>query len=216
MGTKQLTLLIGLIVLAVASLSHAAAPVEVVALFKDRAVIRTSEGRVMLKVGNTSKFGVSLISADPHVAKVRYKGKVYELGLSTRVSGGFEEPETQSVRMNEDALGQYRMRGSIDGTFVNFLVDTGASVVAMSERHARMVNLDYRRAQKGTVQTAQGVARAYFLRLSEVTLGSITVNGVQATVIEGGYPTDVLLGMSFLNKLNMQNNDGVLVLSARR
>mgnify|MGYP001233454319 CR=1 FL=1 len=216
MGTKQLTLLIGLIVLAVASLSHAAAPVEVVALFKDRAVIRTSEGRVMLKVGNTSKFGVSLISADPHVAKVRYKGEVYELGLSTRVSGGFEEPETQSVRMNEDALGQYRMRGSIDGTFVNFLVDTGASVVAMSERHARMVNLDYRRAQKGTVQTAQGVARAYFLRLSEVTLGSITVNGVQATVIEGGYPTDVLLGMSFLNKLNMQNNDGVLVLSARR
>ncbi len=216
MGTKQLTLLIGSIVLAVASLSHAAAPVEVVALFKDRAVIRTSEGRVMLKVGNTSKFGVSLISADPHVAKVRYKGEVYELGLSTRVSGGFEEPETQSVRMNEDALGQYRMRGSIDGTFVNFLVDTGASVVAMSERHARMVNLDYRRAQKGTVQTAQGVARAYFLRLSEVTLGSITVNGVQATVIEGGYPTDVLLGMSFLNKLNMQNNDGVLVLSARR
>ena len=216
MGTKQLTLLIGLIVLAVASLSHAAAPVEVVALFKDRAVIRTSEGRVMLKVGNTSKFGVSLISADPHVAKVRYKGEVYELGLSTRVSGGFEEPETQSVRINEDALGQYRMRGSIDGTFVNFLVDTGASVVAMSERHARMVNLDYRRAQKGTVQTAQGVARAYFLRLSEVTLGSITVNGVQATVIEGGYPTDVLLGMSFLNKLNMQNNDGVLVLSARR
>ena len=216
MGTKQLTLLIGSIVLAVASLSHAAAPVEVVALFKDRAVIRTSEGRVMLKVGNTSKFGVSLISADPHVAKVRYKGEVYELGLSTRVSGGFEEPETQSVRINEDALGQYRMRGSIDGTFVNFLVDTGASVVAMSERHARMVNLDYRRAQKGTVQTAQGVARAYFLRLSEVTLGSITVNGVQATVIEGGYPTDVLLGMSFLNKLNMQNNDGVLVLSARR
>jgi aspartyl protease family protein len=215
-GTKQLTLLVGLIVLAVASLSHAAAPVEVVALFKDRAVIRTSEGQVMLKVGNTSKFGVSLISADPHVAKVRYKGEVYELGLSTRVSGAFEGPETQSVRMNEDALGQYRMRGSIDGTFVNFLVDTGASVVAMSERHARMVNLDYRRAQKGTVQTAQGVARAYFLRLSEVTLGSITVNGVQATVIEGAYPTDVLLGMSFLNKLKMQNNDGVLVLSVRR
>ncbi|NKC00209.1 MAG: TIGR02281 family clan AA aspartic protease [Pseudomonadales bacterium] len=215
MSTNTLKSFIGLTILAVSSFAHAMAPVEVVALFKDRAVIRSSEGQAMLRVGETSKFGAYLISADPHTAKVRYKGELYNVGLSTRVSGGFVEPEIQSVRLNEDSMGQYRMRGSIDGTFVNFLVDTGASVVAMSEHHARMINLDYRRAQKGTVQTAQGVASAYFLRLSEVTLGGITINGVQATVIEGGYPTDVLLGMSFLSKLNMQNNNGVLVLSAR-
>lgn len=194
---------------------YSIAPVEVVALFKDRAVIRTSEGQVMLKTGETSEFGATLLSANPHEAQVRYKGEVYSIGLSNRVAAGFKVPEVQSVRLNEDSLGQYRMRGSINGTFVSFLVDTGASVVAMSEHQARMMNLNYRNAQRGSVQTAQGMANAYFLNLSEVTLGGITVNNVRATVIEGGFPVDVLLGMSFLNQVNMQNNNGVLVLSAR-
>ena len=191
------------------------APVEVVALFKDRAVLRSAEGQVMLKAGETSDFGATLLSATPHEAKVRYQGEIFTLGLSVRVSSGYAKPEVTEVRLNEDSLGQYRMRGSINGSFVNFLVDTGASVVAMSETHARQINLDYLRGERGTVQTAQGTANAYFLILPEVTLGGITVNGVRATVIQGGFPIDVLLGMSFLNQVNMQNSDGVLVLTAR-
>lgn len=191
------------------------APVEVVALFKERAVIRSAEGQVMLKTGETSKFGATLLSANPHEAVVRYKGEVYRLGLSARVSGGFAEPEATEVRLNEDSFGQYRMRGAINGNYVNFLVDTGASVIAMSEHTARQINLDYLNSDRGKVQTAQGTADSYFLTLSEVTLGGIKVNGVRATVIQGGYPVDVLLGMSFLNQVNMQNSNGVLVLTAR-
>ena len=197
------------------SLVQAMAPVEVVALFKERAVIRSVEGQVMLKTGETSEFGATLLSANPHEAVVRYRGETYTLGLSARVSSGFAQPETTEVRLNEDSFGQYRMRGAINGNYVNFLVDTGASVIAMSEHTARQINLDYLRGDVGKVQTAQGTADAYFLTLSEVTLGGIKVNGVRATVIQGGYPVDVLLGMSFLNQVNMQNSNGVLVLSAR-
>ncbi len=195
--------------------ADAVAPVEAVALFKERAVVRTSEGEAMLKVGETSDFGVTLLAANPHGAQVRYKGELFDLALSVKVGSRFTKPTVATVRMNEDSLGQYRMRGAINGNFVNFLVDTGASVVALSERDALRMGLNYRRAQKGSVQTAQGIANAYFLSLDTVTIGGITINGVQATVIEGDFPTDVLLGMSFLNKVKMQNDDGVLVLTAK-
>ena len=157
------------------ALVQAMAPVEVVALFKERAVIRSAEGQVMLKMGETSKFGATLLSANPHEAVVRYKGEVYRLGLSARVSGGFAEPEATEVRLNEDSFGQYRMRGAINGNYVNFLVDTGASVIAMSEHTARQINLDYLNSDRGKVQTAQGTADSYFLTLSEVTLGGFEI-----------------------------------------
>lgn len=195
--------------------SWAAEPVEAVALFKDRALIRTVEGEALLRTGETSAFGARLLAASPDGARVLYKGEEYVLSLSNRMTSRFKPPQIHSVRLNEDAAGQYRVRGTINGTLVDFLIDTGASVVAMSQDHARAINLDYANGAKGTVQTAQGVTNAYFVTLSNVTLGGISVNGVQATVIEGSFPVDVLLGMSFLNNLHMQNNNGVLVLSAR-
>ena len=85
----------------------------------------------------------------------------------------------------------------------------------MSERHAVAMGLDYRAAQKGFVQTAQGNANSYFLLLDEVTLGGITQNQVRATVIEGNYPVDVLLGMSFLGGVRLSDDAGVLTLTAK-
>ena len=107
------------------------------------------------------------------------------------------------------------MRGGINSQSVEFLVDTGASVVAMSEVHASTLGLNYEHAQKGHVQTAQGNAKAYFLKLDKVTLGGITQHKVRATVIEGTYPVDVLLGMSFLNDVQLQDTSGVLTLTAK-
>jgi len=193
----------------------AAAPVEVVALFKDRAVVRTADEQQMLKVGETSPAGVKLLQADTAGARVSYGGKVYQLDLSARVAGSFAKPTSETVRISRDSVGQYRMRGALNDHMVDFLVDTGASVVALSERQAQQMGLDYKSGQRGTVQTAQGNANAYFLLLERVTLGGITRRKVRATVIEGMYPTDVLLGMSFLNSLSLNDNNGVLTLTAK-
>jgi aspartyl protease family protein len=197
---------------------HAASPVEAVALFKDRAVVRTIEGQTMLKVGETSEHGVTLLAATPHAAKVRYRDEDYELVLSARVTSRFRQVQEQTVRINQDVHGQYRVRGAINGHYVSFLVDTGASIVAMSERQARSMGLSYdtdaKQSIPGTVQTAQGIVAAYFVQLDAVTIGGITRHGVQASIIQGDYPVDVLLGMSFLSKIRYQDNNGVMVLSA--
>ena len=199
-------------------LSHAVcanSPVEVVALFKDRAVIRVAGEQEMLQVGETSKNGVYLVRAEAKGAQVRYKNEVYNLNLSNRVSSRFSTPAVASVSLSEDALGQYRTRGLINGRHaVTFLVDTGASAVAMSSRLADQIGLNYYRAEKGPVQTAQGVADAHFMMLDEVSVGGIKVQGVAAMIILGNYPVDVLLGMSYLNKVKMQNENGVLLLTA--
>ena len=191
-----------------------ATPVEVVALFKNRAVIRSAEGERMLKVGQ-SVSGVKLVAADPFGAQVEYRGKTYNLNLSSRVASSFVQPEQASVRLSRDQLGQYRVVGTINASPVSFLVDTGASVVAMSELHAKSVGLSYLNAQPGKVQTAQGVADAYFTTLNQITVGGIVLHNVQATVISGDYPTEVLLGMSFLNQVDMRDTQGVLTLTAR-
>lgn len=212
--SQILKLFLFAVVLACGAAAYGQVPIEAVALFKDRAVVRTSAGQEMLKLGETSAAGVTLLKADTASARVRYQGETYELSLSARVASSFAKRTEETVHINRDEYGQYRMRGAINGHYVNFLVDTGASVVALSERHAAVMGLDFRAGQAGSVQTAQGQASAYFLQLDDVTLGSITLQGVSATVIEGNFPVDVLLGMSFLGKVRLSDNEGVLTLTA--
>lgn len=190
------------------------APVEVVGLFRDRAVIRLPDGEVMLRVGETKR-GVTLLSADANKAAVRFAGERYELGLSNRVSGAFERPEQAQVVISSDRMGQYQVRGAINNQFTNFLVDTGASVVALSSALATSMNIDYTAGKQGAVQTAQGRADSYFITLDELVVGSIKAHNVPAAVIEGDFPTMPLLGMSFLREVNIEESAGVLTLTQR-
>ncbi len=191
---------------------YAAAPVEVVGLFRDRAVVRVSGGEVLLKVGQT-KQGVTLLSADASKAAVRYQGQRYDLGLSNRVAGNYQRVEQVQVVISADRMGQYQVRGAINGQFANFLVDTGASVLAMSSELARTMNIDYAAGKKGAVQTAQGRTDSYFVVLDEVVVGGLKASNVEAAVIEGEFPRMPLLGMSFLREVNMQESAGVLTLT---
>jgi aspartyl protease family protein len=193
----------------------AAAPVEVLALFKDRAVLRAAGAEHLLRAGETSPDGVTLIEADADGARVRYLGEEYRVTLSRHVAGTFLAPERQTVAIPPDPLGQYRVRGAINGTFVDFLVDTGASVVALSRRHARTLGLELEGAEQGLVQTAQGRVDAYFVNLNEVVVGGLTAHNVQGAVIDSDFPVDILLGMSFLRHVGLEERGGVLTLLQR-
>jgi len=195
------------------ALSWAAAPVEVVGLFKDRAVIRLAGEEKLLRVGETSPAGVTLLAADANGATVRYRDEEYTLSLSNRIAGGFQEVAKPVVSISADQLGQYRIRGAINNNYVNFLVDTGASVVALSSATADRIGLSYKDGQKGTVATAQGMADSYFVTLAEVNIAGITAYNVQAAVIIGQYPLETLLGMSFLRSVGLQENAGVMTLT---
>jgi len=104
---------------------------------KSKAKMVNAGAEQMLKVGETSPQGVTLLAADAEGARLRFRDAEHSLSLSNRVAGTFKPADRQRVDISPDGLGQYRIRGAIDGQFVNFLVDTGASVVAMSARHAR-------------------------------------------------------------------------------
>jgi aspartyl protease family protein len=194
----------------------ASASVEIVGLFKDRAVVRTARGEEMIRVGQTSANGVKLLFADAEKARVRFQGKTYDLSLSTRVGASFQEAAVRSVSVNMDQSGSFRVSGSINGNPANFLVDTGASVVALSGKQATALGISYQIGEMGKVVTAQGEVDARNITLSEVSVGGVKAHNVAATVIEGSYPMEILLGMSFLSQVAMKNDGGVLTLSQRR
>jgi len=205
--------LIFLAAFAAASIAQAVVPVEIVGLFKDQAVIRTGQGEKLLRVGDTTPQGVTLLSANAREAVVSWRGEKHTLGLSKQVAGRYAEAQVSEVSIPADDLGQYRIRGAINNHYVDFLIDTGASVVALSSAKAEALGIDYRsRGQRGAVQTAQGNAESYFMTLETVTVAGITAHNVQAAIITGQHPVDILLGMSFLRQVSIQENSGVMTL----
>jgi aspartyl protease family protein len=89
---------------------------------------------------------------------------------------------------------------------VGFLIDTGATSVAMNSAQARRLGIDYRAQGNSTyVTTASQVVQAFQLTLDRVKLGNIELRNVESVVIDGPQPGEVLLGMSFLSRLDISN-----------
>ena len=193
--------------------SFAAPSVEARGLMRDMAVL-VIDGREQLVRAGQEVGGVTLLSADPVRAVVVIEGEQYELGLSQRAGGGFVQPEAREVRITRDGQGHFRVGGRIDGQPVSFLIDTGATVLAMSGAQADRLGIDYSASGQATqVLTAAGPAASYYVRLDSVEVGGILVNGVDAAVVEGSFPVEILLGMSFLRNVGFSERAGVLTLT---
>lgn len=124
------------------------------------------------------------------------------------VEQGNEDGRTMVV-LKRDRSGHYLAQGEINGHSVLFLVDTGATDVAISEKTARKMGLEF--GPQTTVMTAAGPARAWRTRLDRVSLGSIALDNVRATITPG-LGKEVLLGMSFLKYFHMRQEGDRLVL----
>ena len=113
------------------------------------------------------------------------------------------------VVLEQDRNGHYEAEGQINGRSVTFLVDTGATDVALPESTARALGLDF--GPRVQVMTAAGPAGAWATRLDEVTVGGIRRKNVRATITDGEF-NGILLGMSFLKYYDLQQQDGRLVI----
>jgi aspartyl protease family protein len=111
------------------------------------------------------------------------------------------------------ADGAYSLDGSINGNRVSMVVDTGANTIALSALKAQMIGLNYKQGRPVIVQTASGIAKAYKLDLPEVRAGNIELRNVEAVVIEGNMPAKVLLGMSFLSRLDIRHQGNLMILT---
>ena len=95
------------------------------------------------------------------------------------------------------------------------MVDTGATVVALSQAEAQRIGLDYRDAQRGMTQTANGPVPVHRVSLGRVRVGEVEIANVDAIVMPAQMPY-VLLGNSFLSRFQMRRDNDVLRLEKRR
>jgi len=120
----------------------------------------------------------------------------------------------RTVMIQRDSRGHFAIDGVVDGRRVGFMVDTGASVVALTERDA--ARLGYHPAARdwiGKAQTANGTVRTAPIKLDMVEIGGVIVRNVEAIVMPEEALSENLLGLSFLSRLRrFEYRDGRLVL----
>lgn len=210
---KEITALLAVAALAAGAAVHAVEKVSVNGLFKDKAILVIDGKQRLLRAGQTSPEGVKLIRADSREAVIEIDGVQSTHGLGTHIGSRYQEPESRTVQIYPARGNMYAIIGSINGYPVNFIIDTGATFVSMNERHARRLGIDYAvEGRPALSQTASGVVKIHIVRLKRVKVGDIELTDVQGSVHEGNFPTEVLLGMSFLGRLDIKREGGVLEL----
>lgn len=181
--------------------------------FGNKAVIHINGHQRVINVGETSREGVTLLSVNANHAIVKYQGKKQTLSFTPSGGKTYKAREHTEVNIWADASGSFQTPGSINGQMVHFLVDTGATTVAMNEHVANKLGIDFRYSGTPTqVATASGIARAHTITLDSVRVGDIEIKNVRASVLEGSYPREVLLGMTFLSKVELKRKGKLITL----
>jgi len=201
---------LGLLCLLAASGAPADDPVKlrVLALSWDKAILEVDGTRRVLAVGETSPEGVRLVAADTGSAVVEVAGRRETIPLGVVTAPLNTASDAASTVLWAGSDGFFHAEGSINGAAVTFLVDTGATTVALSRRTAERIGLDFDDAPQGLGSTAGGVVRVFRVTLNTVRVGDITLYNVSAGVVDGAHPEVPLLGMSFLNRLEMRRDGG--------
>lgn len=193
-----------------------ATQVQVVGLFPGAAVINVDGQRKMVREGQAGPGDVVVVRVDKQGATLRVDGVERAYPLSREYSSGFAEPVKKRLSIARGQGGHYWIAGSVNGQSVQFLVDTGATSVALNDGQARRLGIDYRvSGQPLAVNTASGTTRGWSVKLDRVKVGDLEVLGVEAVVLEGNSPTEALLGMSFLNRVGWREEQGMLVLESK-
>ena len=192
------------------------AEVELAGVFGNKAVLIVDGGvPKTLAVGERTRDGLQLVEVSAGAAVIEVEGRRQKLALGAAPMRAEQSESTSSgVNLLADSRGHHFSAGSINGASVRFLVDTGASMVSLGMADARRAGIDYQRGRPGISETASGRVRVWQVRLDTVRLGDITLHGVDGVVHENDFPF-VLLGMSFLSRMEMQHEGNRLILRKR-
>jgi len=164
-----------------------------------------------------SHLGVRVISTAGDEAVVEADGRKLTLRVGdspASVGGGGSAARGNRIVLPASDGGHFMTHGAINGQAVQFMVDTGATSVALGMADADRIGLKYRQGQLGRSSTANGTVTTWRMRLNSVRIGDVEVFDVEATVLPSAMPF-VLLGNSFLNRFQMKRDSDQLILQRR-
>jgi aspartyl protease family protein len=197
--------------------SASAQTVQLAGQMGQRAVLVVN-GEARTLAPGQSHAGVKLLSVGAGEAQVEQGGRVLTLRLgavpATAGAPGAGSSGGGVVVMTAGLGGHFIGEGAINGRAVRFMVDTGASTIAMSRAEAERLGLDWRSGPRGVSSTANGNVEVNAVMLSRVRLGEVEVSNVQALVVPAPMPY-VLLGNSFLSRFQMERRNDVMRLELR-
>ena len=189
-----------------------AAEVGLAGLFPGKALLTINGGSPrIVAVGVKTDEGVKVVAIEGETATLEVDGKKRVLRVGQNVVSQASAGGRQTAVLTADAQGHFLTTGNINGTTLRFMVDTGASMVSLGASDARRIGIDPSKGQVGYSQTANGVTQVSRVKLDTVRVGDIVLNNVDALV----HPHDMpfaLLGMSFLNRMEMQRSGGTMTL----
>ncbi len=186
-------------------------------LFKDKAIVTIDGKQRVLKKGKASPEGVLLIEADSKQAIIEIEGKQEVYTLGSHIGNTFKKPTSgKKLILTPDSGGMFNISGTINGSNVRFIVDTGATLVSMNGNVAKRLGIDYKLTGKESQSyTASGKSKIYIVNLKKVKVGDIELENVRGAVHDGNFPVVTLLGMSFLGKLDMKREGRIMELEKK-
>lgn len=158
--------------------------------------------------------GVRLVSIQGEQVIIELGGKQRPLRVGQHAVGAVAAEGVGKVILTANGQGHFLTTGTVNGVSVQFLVDTGATMISLGQSDAKRIGLDASRGQRGISNTANGQIEVRRVKLDSVRLGEITLHNVDATVQQNDMPI-ALLGMSFLNRMEMQREGSTMTLKKR-
>lgn len=151
--------------------------------------------------------GTSMAKVADHLSSDKAQAKAVDKAKAMNAFASMQPQTTgnagvRSVTIPRDSRGHFQTEGRIDGRRLGFMVDTGASVIALNETSAAQIGVRPRRSDyTANVSTANGSIKAARTRLAMVDVGGLVVRDVDALVLPDEALSENLLGLSFLSKL---------------
>lgn len=209
--TSNFTMLCGLCLFAGFA---SAQDVGLAGVMGSKAMLMINGGEPQAVVVGQSLDGVRVVSVTSEQAVIEIGGKKRPLRVGQHAVGAPAADGSGKIVMTADTQGHFYTTGNINGTSVRFIVDTGASMISLGAADARRIGLDFNRGQKAVSQTANGQAVVSKIQLDTVRIGDITLHNVDALIHQNDMPM-ALLGMSFLNRMEMQRDGSTMTLKKR-
>jgi aspartyl protease family protein len=194
-----------------------AADITLFATLGDRAVFIVNGGRQTLRVGEqAADFRLLSIAEDSVI--VEESGRRRRIGLGEGyVAAAPGNPDSLGGRLilSPDEQGHYYAEITINGRRQRGVIDTGATHLSLSRPMADAMRIDYIRGSPGQTQTANGVIRAWLVKVPQIQVGTVTVYDVETVVRDSSDNGPVLIGTSLLNRFQMSRDQSMMILSKK-